>query len=178
MSRKYNKILMFDFSILNEQKDIYMKENRITNLLKIMNMPLKIIVSAVIFGVSILAFSLPASADLRVCNKTQNQINIALGYRAPRGWQSEGWWLAATNECAIVYNGDLNARYFYLFVADDISGAAWDGKVFMCTRDESFTIFGVEDCLARGYERSGFFEVDTRNKADWTVELTEKDISE
>ena len=33
------------------------------------------------------------------------------------------------------------------------------------TRDETFTIFGVEDCLARGYERTGFFEVDTQNKS-------------
>jgi len=43
----------------------------------------------------------------------------------------------------------------------------------MCTRDESFTIFGVEDCLARGYERTGFFEVDTQNKPDWTLQLTD-----
>ena len=43
----------------------------------------------------------------------------------------------------------------------------------MCTRDETFTIFGVEDCLARGYERTGFFEVDTHNKSNWTLQLTE-----
>ena len=43
----------------------------------------------------------------------------------------------------------------------------------MCTRDETFTIFGVEDCLARGYERTGFFEIDTQNRTDWTLQLTE-----
>ncbi len=175
MSLNHNKkIVIFDLSILNEQKDIYMKKKRITNLFKIMKSPLL----AIIFGGFLWTFSSPSYADLRVCNKTQNPINIALGYKAPRGWQSEGWWLAASNECAIVYTGDLNARYFYLFAADDIGGGSWDGKVFMCTRDESFTIFGVEDCLARGYERSGFFEVDTQNKADWTIELTEKNITE
>ena len=46
----------------------------------------------------------------------------------------------------------------------------------MCTRDESFTIFGVEDCLARGYERTGFFEVDTQNKSNWTLQLTEGEV--
>ncbi len=46
----------------------------------------------------------------------------------------------------------------------------------MCTRDETFTIFGVEDCLARGYERTGFFEVDTQNRSDWTLQLTEGDM--
>ena len=57
--------------------------------------------------------------------------------------------------------------------ADDIGGGAWDGSVFMCTRDETFTIFGVEDCLARGYERTGFFEIDTQNRSDWTLQLTD-----
>ena len=76
-------------------------------------------------------------------------------------------------KCAVVYQGDLHSRFFYLYVADDIGGGVWDGSDFMCTRDESFTIFGVEDCLARGYERTGFFEVDTQNKTDWTLQLTD-----
>ncbi len=119
----------------------------------------------------------PASADLRVCNKTANQINIALGYRAERGWQSEGWWLAASNDCITVFQGDLNSRFYYLFAVDDIGGGAWDGPVYLCTRDETFTIFSVDDCLARGYERTGFFEIDTRNEANWTLELREEQIS-
>lgn len=117
--------------------------------------------------------SAPAYADLRVCNQTADPISIALGYRAKRGWQSEGWWVANPSKCAVVFQGKLNARFFYLFAADDIGGGAWDGSVYMCTRDDSFTIFGVEDCLARGYERTGFFEVDTKNKSDWTLQLTD-----
>ena len=31
----------------------------------------------------------------------------------------------------------------------------------MCTRDKMFTIRGIRNCVARGYESSGFFEVDT-----------------
>ena len=100
-------------------------------------------------------------------------IGGALGYRAEKGWQSEGWWVAPSGKCAVVYQGDLHSRFFYLYVADDIGGGAWDGTNFMCTRDESFTIFGVEDCLARGYERTGFFEVDTQNRTDWTLQLTD-----
>lgn len=111
---------------------------------------------------------------LRVCNQSSNQVSIALGYRADKGWQSEGWWIARTGECAVVYQGNLTAaqsRYFYLYIADDIGGGAWDGENYMCTRDETFTIFGIEDCLARGYERTGFFEVDTQNKPGWTLQL-------
>ena len=122
---------------------------------------------------AVLASVSPAYADLRVCNQTADPVSIAMGYKADRGWQSEGWWVAAPSQCATVFQGTLNSRFFYLFAADDIGGGAWDGNVYMCTRDDTFTIFGVEDCLARGYERTGFFEVDTQNKSDWTLQLTD-----
>jgi hypothetical protein len=73
----------------------------------------------------------------------------------------------------VIFQGDLQRRFYYLYAVDDVGGGAWDGQVFMCTRDETFTIFGVEDCLARGYERTGFFEIDTQNRSDWTLQLTE-----
>lgn len=115
-----------------------------------------------------------SQGSFRVCNQTANKVSIAFGYRADKGWQSEGWWVAEPNNCVTIYRGNLEARrYYYLYAADDVSGGAWDGSVFMCTRDETFTIFGVEDCLARGYERTGFFEVDTHNRSDWTLQLTE-----
>lgn len=118
-----------------------------------------------------------ARADFRVCNQTQNAVSVAIGYRSDSGWRSEGWWVTGPENCATVYQGVLDARYFYIFAADDVSGGAWAGSVYMCTRDESFTIFGVEDCLARGYERTGFFEVDTQNRSDWTLQLTEDTLS-
>jgi uncharacterized membrane protein len=123
----------------------------------------------------------PIEADVgdegtfRVCNDTANTISIAFGYRAERGWQSEGWWVANPSECKDVYSGDLR-RYYYVYAADDVGGGTWDGKIFMCTRDESFTIFGVEDCLARGYERTGFFEVDTQGRSSWMLRLTDNQV--
>ncbi|HTM79172.1 MAG TPA: DUF1036 domain-containing protein, partial [Devosia sp.] len=122
---------------------------------------------------SLVFFSLPARADLRVCNETANPLTVALGYRAERGWMSEGWWQTPPGDCRVLYQGDLERRFYYVFAADDVGGGAWDGSVFMCTRDETFTIFGVEDCLARGYERTGFFEIDTQNRSDWTLQLTD-----
>ena len=122
---------------------------------------------------SFLLFSAPARADLRICNETANLVSVAIGYRAERGWMSEGWWQALAGDCRVLYQGDLERRFYYIYAVDDIGGGAWDGAVFMCTRDETFTIFGVEDCLARGYERTGFFEIDTQNQTDWTLQLTE-----
>lgn len=115
--------------------------------------------------------------EFRVCNETANKVSVAFGYRADKGWQSEGWWVADPTQCVTIFRGNLDARrYYYVYAADDVSGGAWDGDVYMCTRDETFTIFGVEDCLARGYERTGFFEVDTHNKSNWTLQLTEGEV--
>lgn len=119
----------------------------------------------------------PGEGSFRVCNETANKVSVAFGYRAEKGWQSEGWWVAEPDNCVTIYRGNLEARrYYYVYAADDVSGGAWDGSVFMCTRDETFTIFGVEDCLARGYERTGFFEVDTNNRSDWTLQLTDGEV--
>lgn len=140
--------------------------------------PLRMLLAVMTAGVLLLPFvPAPARADMRVCNETPGTVSIAIGYRSDRGWQSEGWWVASPDECAVVYAGPLDARFYYLYAVDDVNGGAWDGRVFMCTRDEVFTIFGVEDCLARGYERTGFFEVDTENRTDWTLELTEAGVT-
>jgi len=47
------------------------------------------------------------------------------------------------------------------------------GQAVMCTRDKEFTIRGIGDCLARGYDRTGFFEVVAGGQRAWTVQLTE-----
>ena len=37
-----------------------------------------------------------------------------------------------------------------------------------------FTIRGVTDCSQRGYDTSGYFEIDTGTDENWTVQLTEE----
>ena len=43
----------------------------------------------------------------------------------------------------------------------------------MCSREKEFTIRGIGNCLARGYDRTGYFEVDTGEQRAWTVQLTD-----
>ena len=35
-----------------------------------------------------------------------------------------------------------------------------------------FTIRGIEACAERGFQQTGFFEVDTKEEPDWTVSLS------
>lgn len=114
-----------------------------------------------------------AKADLRVCNQTASRVGIAIGYRDQQGWVSEGWYLIKGNNCEVLLKDDLTARYYYIYAQDYDRGGEWAGRTPLCTRDKEFQIRGVEDCLARGYDRTRFFEIDTGEQKNWTIQLGE-----
>ena len=118
-------------------------------------------------------WSAPASADFRLCNNTSSRVGIALGYKDAEGWTTEGWWNISSRSCETLLRGTLVARYYYIYAIDYDRGGEWSGQAFMCSRDKEFTIRGTEDCLARGYDRTGYFEVDTGEQRAWTVQLTD-----
>lgn len=120
-----------------------------------------------------LLLSAPAKADLRMCNTTGSRIGVAIGYRDAQGWVTEGWWNLSPRGCETLLRGTLAARFYYVYALDYDKGGEWTGKSIMCTRNKEFTIRGIEDCLARGYDRSGFFEVDTGEQKSWTIQLTD-----
>src|SRR5215471_11774371 len=115
----------------------------------------------------------PAAADFRLCNNTSSRVGIAIGYKENEGWTTEGWWNLSARSCETLLRGALVARYYYIYAVDYDRGGEWSGQAFMCTRDKEFTIRGTDNCLARGYDRTGFFEVDTGDQPSWTVQLTE-----
>ena len=114
-----------------------------------------------------------AAADFRLCNNTGSRVGVAIGYKDSEGWTTEGWWNLSSRTCETLVKGQLVARFYYVFAVDYDRGGEWSGKAWMCTRDKEFTIKGIEDCLARGYDRTGFFEVDTTEQRSWTVQLTD-----
>jgi len=117
----------------------------------------------------------PALADFQICNNTGSRVGIAVGYKdADGGWTTEGWWNLSARSCEIILRGTLAARFYYVYAVDYDRSGEWAGRAFMCTREKEFTIRGTEDCLARGYDRTGFFEVDTGEQPSWTVQLTDK----
>lgn len=114
-----------------------------------------------------------ALADLRLCNMTGSRVGVALGYRDGQGWVTEGWWNLEARRCETLLKGALASRFYYVYAVDYDRGGDWSGKAYMCTRDREFSIRGVENCLARGYDRNGFFEVDTGEQKSWTIQLTD-----
>jgi len=129
---------------------------------------------AVIAAPLLLAFSAqPASADFRLCNNTGSRVGVALGYKNAEGWTTEGWWNVPARTCETLLRGALVARYYYIYAVDYDRGGEWSGHAYMCSREKEFTIRGTGNCLARGFDRTGFFEVDTSEQRSWTVQLTD-----
>ena len=113
-----------------------------------------------------------AHAEFKVCNKSGSLVGVAIGYKLENEWITEGWWRIPPDICTSIIEGDLTSRYFYLHAEESESGGRWRGPVFMCTSSKEFKIQGVKNCFARGYERTGFFEVDTTEQKSWQVRLT------
>ncbi len=114
----------------------------------------------------------PAHADLKLCNNTDSRVGVAVGYRDLKGWASEGWWNVGPQSCETLLKGGLTARYYYIYAIDYDKGGTWGGTAKLCSRDKLFTIRGIKECAARGFQQTGFFEVDTKEEPDWTVSLS------
>jgi len=126
-------------------------------------------------AIAALAGAGAAHADLKLCNLTSSRVGVAIGYEADDGqeWVSSGWWNIMAHACETIMTGELNSRFFYVHAVDYDLGGEWAGTSYMCTNKSEFTIKGVNDCAARGYQRAGFFEIDTGNETDWTIRLTD-----
>ena len=114
-----------------------------------------------------------AHADFRLCNNATSRVSVAVAYTDGQAWVTEGWWNLKQGACETLLRGALAAQYYYVYAMDE-RGGEWKGKAYMCTRDREFRIEGRDHCLVRGFDRTGFFEIDTGKDAkNWTVQLTD-----
>lgn len=114
----------------------------------------------------------PARAELRLCNQSFDVLNVALAQPAGQDFATRGWWRVAPNQCATLERAPLRSRYYYIFAADVFGNEVLAGAIPMCVAPRRFQIQGQRDCLMRGYLDARFAEVDTQDRADWTVFAT------
>jgi len=128
---------------------------------------------AAAIAAGLVSFGTPAVADLKLCNNTSSRVAVAVGYRDLKGWASEGWWNVDPHSCETLLKGDLTARYYYIYAIDYDKGGTWGGSAKLCSNhNKLFTIRGIEACTERGFQQTGFFEVDTKEEPGWTVSLS------
>lgn len=113
-----------------------------------------------------------ARAELRLCNQSFDVLNVALAQPSGQDFATRGWWRVAPNQCATLERAPLQSRYYYIFAADVFGNEVLAGAIPMCVAPRRFQIQGQRDCLMRGYLDARFAEVDTQDRADWTVFAT------
>ena len=119
-------------------------------------------------AVMMLALAVPAQAAFNVCNKSSLPVRVALGRFDGTNWTSQGWWSIQPKTCAGLLTGPLEARYYYLYATDGAAGT-WEGRRHFCVAPQAkFLAPGRADCIKRGFDSRGFFEVDTGKAPDWT----------
>jgi|RhiMethySRZTD1v2_1073278.scaffolds.fasta_scaffold28778_3 uncharacterized membrane protein len=120
---------------------------------------------------AVLLSARPASAQLRLCNKSSETVSMALAYHEDGNFVSRGWFVAQPGECATVVSGALHNRYYYVR-AEGSSGGRWNGDHTFCVADVRFTHNGDGNCTAAGMDARTFFEIDTGLSSSWTQGLT------
>src|SRR5262245_7236425 len=119
---------------------------------------------------ALLAPTAPSLADFKICNKSKEQVDVAIGYEAGRDvWIAEGWWTIKHGQCATLWSGPLKNRFYYLYAEGD-KGTEWDasdgGKAgTFCIKNEKFKLDhrklgsgDEEDCKKHGLQSRLFFE--------------------
>lgn len=128
------------------------------------------VLAALVLGLLVASLR-PAAAELTVCNASSSRIGLAIGYRAPQGWTTEGWWNIAAQTCESLLKTPLSRRYVYVYAIDYERGGEWTGGHAMCINTKSFIIRDVKDCEERGHRKAQFFEIDTGESTKWTIRL-------
>ncbi|MBE1294984.1 MAG: DUF1036 domain-containing protein [Rhodobacteraceae bacterium] len=123
---------------------------------------MKAAVSGLAFAISLLAS--PVFAGLEICNSSGRSLSIAVGYAEGKSWISKGWWNIDHGDCQEPVRGDLQNRYYY-YLATDAGAPFASGDYAFCTTPDVFTIHGDENCAARGYDSTGFRQLDTGETA-------------
>jgi uncharacterized membrane protein len=124
-------------------------------------------------ALALLLLAQPAAASFAVCNKTPNPARVALGRFNGTDWESQGWWTIAPHKCQTLLTTPLISRYYYLYASDGGPGSWAGSRSFCVTSNERFEIVGRAACARRGYDRKGFFQVDTGRKPDYTQWLSD-----
>src|ERR1700722_464281 len=121
----------------------------------------------------LMALSLPAQAAFTVCNKTAHPARVALGRFDGSAWISRGWWTIAAKACDSLLPGPLDARFYYLYATDGGSGSWGGARGFCVAQSDKFEIAGRADCVGRGFDSKGFFEIDTGQASNYTQSLSD-----
>ena len=105
---------------------------------------------------------------LNVCNDTESETWLAIGYREDGSWQSRGWWSIKAGSCIRPWSKNIQGTEMHIYaqkngVGDDgeevtsqvLKAPAGVASEF-CIAEAKFSALGREFCTDQGYVSEGF----------------------
>jgi uncharacterized membrane protein len=140
---------------------------------------MKLRLGALLCALLLLA-STPATAELKVCNRTSYVLYTATATATAGEIASRGWTRIAPGDCQIVLRGDLTATLYYLYArtsqAHGGPARAWGGGQSVCVKDVTFATHrpvSEHDCESDNFFALRFAAIDTHHLKSWTTTLSE-----
>jgi uncharacterized membrane protein len=120
----------------------------------------------------VLFLALHASIGLgtiSICNRGPDTVTVAIAHYsdASREYASEGWWVIAPSDCALVSPRRVNRSFF--FYAYSENGSSWGGDSQFCVSERIF-LFRQADSVCPTQRWRGFRQQFT-NQVDVSINL-------
>lgn len=120
----------------------------------------------------------PASANLKLCNRTSYILYAATAVVTADKAETQGWTRITPGSCEEALSKPLTPARYYVYAQSSRSHAgpsrAWGGSYKFCVRHGQFTLNtpSLGGCAAEDSFAVGFNEVPTRSQKDFTETLT------
>jgi len=122
----------------------------------------------------------PASAALKLCNRTSYVLYAATGEAAKPNILTKGWLRLTPGTCADAIAKPLKSPPFYVFAQSSRAHTGpsriWGGENNLCIAHGNFALTtpARARCTENDSFETGFSEIHTNGKTDFTQTLTEK----
>jgi len=136
--------------------------------------PLPLLFFAALFAAA------PASASLKLCNRTSYILYAATAYAAKPNIATQGWTRLQPGACADAISGPLKSPPYYVYAQSSRSHSgpsrAWGGNAKFCVKHGNFasTAPPLGRCTQDDAFAVGFSQINTGRKTDFTETLTGK----
>ncbi|HWY60853.1 MAG TPA: DUF1036 domain-containing protein [Rhizomicrobium sp.] len=122
----------------------------------------------------------PASADLKLCNRTSYVLQTATSTIRNTDSLTRGWTRIIPGDCTTVVKGRLTASSYLVYARSALAHAgptrAWGGAFPVCVKDGDFVLHQTVTqayCTAADTFALPFAPVNLKDRSDWTMDFDE-----
>jgi uncharacterized membrane protein len=125
-------------------------------------------------------FAVPASAGLKLCNRTSYVLYAAVGSVQSMQAVTQGWFRLIPGTCQTAIKGPLASKGYYVFARSSLAHSgtsrAWGGSQNLCVKDATFalrTALSAARCPEDDTFALPFATVDTHREKSWAMTFDE-----